>query len=340
MEIVEKLVPIISESKNYWLVRTQGGRYYNEYRKKGCIAINWDEITLEDIQNLSREELEEKISTCYPDKKKPGRAAGQLKTFVNEIKKGDAVVITSYASNKFYIGEVLEDECFYEIISQKELEENVKLCPFQKRKKVKWIKEVHKWDVEMSMFKLLQHAQNTISDANDYADIIESMVHDFYIKGNKAEITIRVKREGNIPWDSFFSMGMEITELAREFQKFSKTDINIDAIDTKININSPGKFKLTGPIITISAIGFILVSLTGGGVNVQLPEKVGGGFELHMNSLLREVTDFLDHKEARDQKELMLKKYMDQLEVKTPDELTKIINSVDVSPVQTEKVEK
>lgn len=202
-------IPVIPESKNYWLVRTQGGRYYSDYRTKGCIAINWDSITLEDIADLSRDDLEEKIKTNYPDKKKPGRAATQLRTFANTIKKGDTVVITSYSSNKFSIGEVLDDSCYTEIIDEAALEENNKLCPYQKRKKVRWLKEVHKWDVEMSMFKLLQHAQNTISDANEYADVIESMVHDFYIRGNKAELTLRLKKKEKFHGILFFQWVMK-----------------------------------------------------------------------------------------------------------------------------------
>src|SRR5690348_14867644 len=117
-------IPVIPESKSYWLVRTQGGRYYSEYRTEGCIAINWDEISVADIVNLNRDELENKIKTSYPDKKRPGRAAGQLKTFVKGIKKGDTVVITSYASNNFSIGEVIDDDCYTKEVSQEALEEN------------------------------------------------------------------------------------------------------------------------------------------------------------------------------------------------------------------------
>lgn len=328
-----QVLPIISMDKNYWLIRTQGGKYYNDYRAKGIIAINWDNVSIDDINELSRDDLAHKIKMEYPEKKKPGRAAGQLNTFVNGIKKGDTVVITSYSSNKFSIGEVLEDTCFTEEIDSSLLDENTRICPFHKRRKVRWIKEVHKWDVEMSMFKLLQHAQNTISDANDYANTIESMIHDFYIRGDEAELVLRVRKEGNIPWDSFISMGKEISDLLREFNDFSNTiSVNIEELDTKININSPGKFKLTGPVIAVSALGLILVAITGGGISVPLPEVLGGGnFDIQMNSLLGEVTEFLDHRQARDNQELLLNKYMDELEVKTPEELSKLIDTVEVN---------
>lgn len=324
-----QLIPIIPKTKNYWLVRTQGGKYYEEYRKNGFIAINWDEISVNDIKNLSREDLENKIKEYYPKKKKPGRAAGQLKTFTNLIKKGDTVVITSYSSNQFSVGEVLEDDCYTEEVSPKQLEVNNKLCSFQKRKKVKWIKEVHKWDVEFSMFKLLQHAQNTISDANDYADVIESMIHDFYIRGAKAELTLRVKKEGNIPWNSFFSMGNEISELASDFNTFTnKYSINMDEIDTKVNINSPGKIKLSGPAKAITALGLIVVLTAGGGISVPLPEVLGGGIDVQFNGLLQEVTNYLDHREAREKQDLLLKEHMDDLEVETPAELAELLEAV------------
>lgn len=324
-------IPIIPENKNYWLVRTQAGRYYSEFRRKGYIGINWEEISLQDIETLSAEELTHKIKENYPDKPRPGTAASQLRTFHNNIKEGDTVVITGVASNKFTIGEVVEDSCYFEEVTKENLDANPKLCPYQKRKKVKWIKEVHKWDVEMPMFKLLQHAQHTITDANEYNDVIESMIHDFYIRGDYAQISLEVKREDKIPMASFFSMGKEILDLAEAFNKVSDSIyIDLDAIETQVNVNSPGKIKLKGPMLAILAIGVLIVGAVGGGITISPPSKDSpGAFEMKSNSVIREVSNFLNDKQTRDHKELILIEYIDDLDIQTPEELSKLLNAVD-----------
>jgi len=325
------MIPVIPENKHYWLVRTQAGRYYSEFKRKGFIAINWEEISLDDIQNSTHEELSHKIKELYPDKPRPGTTASQLRTFKNIIKKGDTVVITGVASNSFSIGEVLEDECYFENVPEEALEANPKLCPYTKRKKVKWIKEVHKWDVEMPMFKLLQHAQHTITDADDYKDVIESMIHDFYIRGEYAQLSLKIKKEENIPMVPFFALGKEILELAAEFNEYSdRIYIDLEAVETKVNVNSQGKIKLRGPMSAILAIGVLIVLAGGGGVNFTPPSLEGPpSFEVHSNGIIREVNEFLNDKQKREQKEMILNEYMEDLDVETPEELTKLLNAVD-----------
>ncbi|WLR50013.1 hypothetical protein LC040_12040 [Bacillus tianshenii] len=325
------MFPVIPADKNYWLVRTQSGKYYGEFRRKGFIGINWEEIKLEDINNLTNEELTHKIKEHYPDKPRPGTTASQLRIFKNHIKKGDTVVITGVSSNKFSIGEVLEDECYIEAVTEEELEANPKLCPYEKRKKVKWIKEVHKWDVDMPMFKLLQHAQHTITDANEYNDVIESMIHDFYIRGEYAQLSLKVKKEENIPMLSFFALGKEILDLADELNEFSdKIYMDLDAIETQINVNSPGKVKLRGPMLSILALGVLIVSAAGGGITINPPSQDGpGSLEFQSNSIISEVNNFLNDKQKREHKEMIMTEYMDDLDIETPEELSKLLNALE-----------
>ncbi|EWG08370.1 hypothetical protein [Cytobacillus firmus] len=324
-------IPVIPDAKNYWLIRTQGGKYYHEFRRKGYIGINWEEITLDDITRLNADELTLLVKEHYPDKSRPGTTANQLRTFKNVIKKGDTVVITGVASNKFSIGEVVDDDCYSEEVPEEALEANPKLCPYNKRRKVRWIKEVHKWDVEMPMFKLLQHAQHTITDANEYKDVIESMIHDFYIRGDYAQLSLKVKKEGHIPAVSFFALGKDILDLANEFMEYSKENFaDLEEIETQINVNSPGKVKFKGPMKAILVVGLIIVVGTGGGVTVTPPGPDGpGSFEVQSNGLLREVNAFLNDRQEREHREMIMSEYMDDLEVETPEELEKLMSAIE-----------
>lgn len=326
-------IPNIPLEKKYWLIRTKGGRFYNDFRSKGVIAINWDHITLEDIHQLEDNELSLKIRQQYPNKVRPGKASAQLRTFVHGIKQGDIVIITSYNSAQFSIGEVLEDDCF-SIGNTPDTpdEENPKVCWFQKRRRVRWIKEVNKYDMDMPMFKLLQHARNTVNNADEYGDVIEGLLHDYFIRGDNAFFSLKVKRESNIPAKDFFKMGSEILDLVDEFGRYKEDNsFSSDGIDTKINVNSEGKAKFIGSVSKITAVAIIVVvCISGGGVNVTIP-GADTTFDLHTNGLLREFTDFLNAKQEREQKELLLNTYMEHLQIEAPDELKGLIEAIENS---------
>lgn len=330
------IIPMISSEKNYWLVRTNGGRYYNDFINKGIISINWDEITVEDIRSSEYDELFKKIKEHYPNKAKPGRAVAQLKTFVDVMKEGDYVVITSYASNKFYVGEIIDNEVFEEEIDSALVEENKKICPYVKRRRVKWLKETRKFDVNKDMFLLLQHAQNTINDANKYAHTIEGLVHDFYIMGDVAQLTINVKKEEDIPAKAFYSLGAELLELVEEFFELHEGYVNTEEFNriiTKVNINSRGSALFRGPKKYILVAGCLLViTLNGGGFSIPNPWNPEADIiELEMGSLIDKVSDFLNERQERGHRELIMKSNADKLEVETPEELKILLDAVDNS---------
>lgn len=324
-------IPIIPIEKNYWLVRTQGGKYYHDFRSKGIIAINWDEISLDDIDKLSDAELTEKVKVNYPERVKPSHSAAQLRSFKNGIKKGDTVIITSYGSNKFSIGEVTEDNCFEEVVELPSVEPKHPICTYTKRRRVKWQKELTKFQLDMPMFKLLQHSRATINPANDFGDVIEGLIHDFFIRGDSAQLSLKVKRESNIPAKDFFKLGTEILDIIDEFGEYvGDPSITSDGITTKINVNSEGKAKLIGnktKIVLASCVLYIFIA--GGGVSFTLPENLSGAqFDLNTNGLMQELTEFLDARQQRLHKETIMTKYINDLQIEAPDEFRTMFDAV------------
>jgi hypothetical protein len=320
----------IPESKKYWLIRTNGGRYYNEYKRDGFIAINWDSISIGDIETMSPEELALQVKLEYPDKPGHKRTANQLRIFSNLLKTGDTVIITGYSSNKLTIGEIAEDQPFSVIVNEKLIEENPNVCPYQKRKRVIWGPTYHKFDIDIELYKMLQHAQHTISSADDYADAIEGLTRNYFLRGNTAYLALRVRKNGKIPMSEFFPMGTEILKIAQEFNEFSSlVKLDISDIETKINVNSPGKIKFLGTAITITAIGLILVGLIGGKFSIKTPEKYGSlDLELSTPGLIQEVNKFIKARKETGLKEQILEQYMDGLEIETPDELKGLLEAV------------
>ncbi|MUV06966.1 hypothetical protein GOP80_07230 [Planococcaceae bacterium Storch 2/2-2] len=333
-DIFEETIPFISSKKNYWLFRTNSGKYYEEFRRKGIIAINWNEITLEDINGLTEEEIKLKLKKNYPNQSKHGRTYSQLRIFSKIMKEGDTVVITGPSSYKFTIGEIEADDVYEEKVDIPA--DDKKTCPYYKRRKIKWLKEVGKFEVDMPMFKLLQHAQHTITDAMDYADVIESMVHDFFIReeGYKgetayAQLSFFVDKERDVPFYDFFELGHSIIEMSKDFNKYTKKEyIDLEMIQTEININSPGKFKMKGPIKSILAIGLLFILLAGGKFSVQLPSsQEGGGVEIETPGILQPI---LEYTKSRKDDNVIDLEQVENLEIEAPKELEEAMRKIGV----------
>lgn len=327
-------IPTISKEKNYWLFRTNSGKYYEEFRKNGIIAINWNKIPLEDIDSLTEEEVTLKIAENYSDQSNHGRTYNQLRIFTHIMKPGDTVVITGPSSYKFTIGEIKEDDVFEEEVIVDE--EDKKTCPYYKRRKMKWLKEVGKFDVDMPMFKLLQHAQHTITNALDYADVIESMIHDFYIReeGYKgepayAQLSFFVEKENEVPFHDFFEVGHSIISMSKDFNKhFSKEYIDLAMIQTEININSPGKLKMRGPVNTILITGVLFIMLTGGKVSLKTPSKdESGGFEFETPGIFTHILQYVELKQNTNTNPIDADQ-VENLEIEAPKELQEYINNM------------
>ncbi|HEY4543035.1 MAG TPA: hypothetical protein VIG40_00185 [Tissierellaceae bacterium] len=332
-KIFEETIPFISKEKNYWLFRTNSGKYYEEFRREGIIALNWNEITLDDINDLSEEDIKIKLKENYPNQMKYGRTYTQLRIFSKIMKEGDTVVITGPSSYKFTIGEIEADAVYEEHVVIPE--EDQKTCPYFKRRKIKWLKEVDKFKVDMPMFKLLQHAQHTITDAIDYADVIESMVHDVFIReeGYKgetsyAQLSFFVDKEKDVPFYDFFELGHSIIEMSKDFNRFfTKEYIDLEMIQTEININSPGKFKMRGPVKSILAIGCLFILLAGGKFSVQLPsDEDRGGVEIETPGILPYILEYVKLKQ--DSNPINVEQ-VENLEIEVPKELEEAIRKME-----------
>ena len=86
-------IPNISVERNYWLVRTSGGVWYDEFSNDNFIGINWNELTEKHCKTDNRTEAEVIISNNYPESKQPGKIIKNIIKFYQEIKIGDVVMI-------------------------------------------------------------------------------------------------------------------------------------------------------------------------------------------------------------------------------------------------------
>lgn len=321
-EFIEEL-PFVSKEVNYWLVRTSGGDFYDDFIKGNYIAIGYDRINLLDVKTSFSEDklkfigsLSNIIKSRYKDsEKRPGFSASQIIKFVTEIKKGDIVLIPDQNSNNIYYGEVSETATYLQEGPEFEGDQ----CPYRKRKRVSWIKSQPRWKMEPSLYKLL-FSHTAITAANSYSDQINQVLYSFYIKEDVAHLILNVKAENHVKANDLFHMGGLTLALFDEFCEEEELPFNSSNFNVKLNVQSPGFIDLSGVDVSgIILLGVIIVGIVGGGFEVQWGRH--GKAKLKTEGLIEKVKSFLDRKS----KTKKAKSTMVDLQVDAPDEIKKLI---------------
>ena len=94
---------------NYWFIRSEDFMRA-QVERDGFVSIGFGGAKLDDLTDLSREEIQERVKRVNP-KGSPnqiGSHTGNLSRFVIDIKKGDWVV-TDVGDRQYLIGKVTSD---------------------------------------------------------------------------------------------------------------------------------------------------------------------------------------------------------------------------------------
>jgi restriction system protein len=327
---VEKILAntkVIPKNRKYWMFRTQGGEYYETFSANNFVAINYDEIKLSQIDGIRKafavddwgahKALREIIQTTYKKENRPGLVASQLFRFVYDIKKDDVVVIPSSSSGHVNFGYVKARPLLN--VSQSDIKKSG--CPYEKRKGVSWALNQSRNSLDPYLYKAFQ-AHQAINDISSYAEIIERTLGNFYVQEDEANLVIEVSQRNKIPAPALFSLGYNLLKYSQHYFDSQKLPLTIDAVDVKINVNSPGKIQLKSPSRgTLILIGLLIVGIGGGGFKVNY-----GGFNLDLSTpgVVKTIIDYQNSAQDRAIKEDLVKS-IDSLQVKTPDDLIKVL---------------
>ncbi|WP_427071271.1 hypothetical protein [Lysinibacillus fusiformis] len=229
----------ISESRDYWLVRTNSGEFYEEFSHGNYISIGWNEFLnpSDFINEKASEQMKNRIEEYYPDKQ-AGRIYSQIRKFIFDIKVGDVVMIPSKDSEFVNFG-IVTSELFQHRINGNE-------DTFVKSKSIEWIKEVERDQLDPYLFKMMQ-AHQTVNNAEKYARYIDRTMYSLYSKGENSYLILPVKEESNIPaydltkfLNSLIETVMSINSITEEASMI----YDLRDLDIKLNIQSPGFVEL------------------------------------------------------------------------------------------------
>lgn len=323
-EEIKSKIREISKNKNYWFVRTQGGDYYENFINGEFISIGYDKILLFDVDQLKNspnptEALADKVRKYYEDNLTPTHTANQILKFVNEINKGDIVLIPSTSSNHITFGEVTDSKTYLKSESK-----DIDNCPFEKRKKVKWIKTVQKLKLNPNLYRLI-YSHHAITEANFYDQYIDKTLNSFFIKYNRAHLVIDVATNEGINARELFTMGLQMFECVDSFSKSNNYNASSDDIEIKTNLESPGTVEfISNSVLALTIIGLIIVLLNGG--NFELNLRITA-VKVNSPGLIKKISEFLNDKQNRKTKDAITE-HLKKLQIQNPEDVAKILNQL------------
>ena len=185
-------IPSVSEGIHYWIIRTNGGDYYEDFTLHEYISISWDYVSLSILYTKDDDEIKrlievyEKMSTTPEDsddesdgttKGKITAILNKINRFVFEIDKGDIILIPSKNSDRIAIaevvGDVYETENYVESYLQANPTTEIIPCPYRKRRKIKILKTITKGQMDIYLARGF-NSQHALSCMDEYAPYINS----------------------------------------------------------------------------------------------------------------------------------------------------------------------
>jgi len=320
-EIIDSLT-IVDDKRKYWFIRTQGGIYYDEFVVNNYVAIGYNEISISDLvksntgNDVGRAILEEIIRKAYPDEKRPNYIGNQLLDFAYNIKKGDIIVIPSNSTSKISIGEVLETPVYQPDLNA--LNDN---CPFEKRKKIKWLKTDIWFDSLDPQLIFLKYSHRSITSVDPYtAGLIDRIITPVYIKENDAHFSIDIRQTEPIKAFDLFETWVELFNLTEDIGKELDIQVNKEDFDTRINVQSPGTIEfISFGIEGIVILSIIVAALVGAEINVD--SKLIK-FKIKTEGLIKAITNKMNAK----------------MDIKLKESLVKKVNKMDIDPKELIKL--
>lgn len=237
----------------YWLVRADGGKYYDDFKYNHFISIHHNQVTLADLQTddllltteKTIEHYKQQIARVYQDeslsKHQITFTAKRLYSFVEDMSIGDYVIVPSFKSNYFLIGQITSD-----VYEKERIDEGLALnhgydqSTDIKRRNVKWINEVPRRKVNPKFLYSTLTVHHTIFNISDLSKYIDGLISPLYFKDGKLHLWLRV----NTPLPITSSMWRSLYTV---IEKYRNVEIDEEIVATS-NVESPG-------VITLQSVG-------------------------------------------------------------------------------------
>lgn len=358
--ILETLnIPSISPERHYWIIRTKGGRYYNDFIHHQYISIAWDYVTLNILNNENEDSIKRLIGMYtatdkdnaidLDDEETEGSSKGKvtaiynkIQRFVFEIAKGDIVLIPSANSDFITIAEVIGDTYettnYVEMRLQDDPDSETIPCPYYKRRKISSLKTITKKEMDIYLAKGF-NSQHALSNMDEYASFIDRTIYGIYSKGSDIHTTIYTGHPKGLTLKDLVNLSSLLEQAASSLAEQCNIPFNSSDIGVRLNIHSPGLIELIGELggggIILSILIFTLNNLINGG-KLNISFKRNGqskdiDFSVDVTSVGSRGHNQKDKKIELSEKTELLK-LVNELGIKSPDIVSSILNGEKITP--------
>ncbi len=244
-------------SKRYWVVRAYVDSDDSDKvdwdicRDNNFVAIGWDWAGNLIEASKDIELLKEKLG--YKSKYKTANVVHQILRFINEIKKGDIVILPTYPEGDivYYIGEVVSDAYY---------DENPSDGAYSKtRRKVRWLARVNRDDISEKLKRSL-YGQMTVFNIDKHKAEIEKLIEANRITDEQPEpedeigedkINEIVDKLRDMDPFEFEELVVELLNLSRDFTAVKTRNTSDGGVDF-VCINDRGDVIYKGQVKDVS----------------------------------------------------------------------------------------
>lgn len=237
-------IPIIPDGKQFWMVRTKKGYFYNEFLSKKFVALAWNIIGEDtDFSPSARDSLKDEILIAYPKINRPSTVINKCCHFINDINIGDILVIPSKSSQYITFaeaGEYYEDHTktaelervVIDRIEKNDVDINDVSCPYKKRRRIKLLRTVKGEEITPSLYRAILNYHG-ISNLQEYAFPILNHLYNYYSYQKDVVLVYDIRKTTPIKSREFSHLVFGSTECLTSL-------IPEDMVSTKSSLSSPG----------------------------------------------------------------------------------------------------
>ncbi|WP_293937458.1 hypothetical protein [Sphingobacterium sp. UBA5996] len=263
-----KKVEVVNNSIEYWFVRTDYGKLFEQFLEGGYIAIGWDYVTVKELDALNEDIIKKRIAEkeefdleTTAGKSNSTSVYNKLMTFKN-LKKGDIVVMPSRNSDRLAFGTIEDDDAF-----------TADAESFTKRRSVNW-HEVKQIDDLNAIFYQVKSNQHTISSINRFAPHIDRVVGNLFEKNDFTHYVLKIEKDEDINFEDLNTLMSNIKSLTKEINKEFKLDEDMDEFFIKINLQSKGAVELIKSGKSLAILAFLLFCSSCGELHKQKDPEI------------------------------------------------------------------
>ncbi|MEB6268942.1 hypothetical protein MXL83_09170 [Staphylococcus epidermidis] len=253
---------------NYWLIRTNGGRWFEEFFELNHVTIISDNYYLSDFNNLNtlkqfknriktlNNRTQNKISKKFSHLADEERnklikqltlssrqctvLSKRLFTFIQKINIGDYIIIPNINSNYYKIGIVKSNANEYSTTKMKAINKKAKSDKFTPSKnklyrKIEWIKEINKYELDSEILNKTYNHQ-TIINLTEYKNKINSLLNSIFIQDGLLHINLNVSRKESINNKLWLKLHNTIDDI--------ESIANSETEAIKVDVQSPGFLEI------------------------------------------------------------------------------------------------